>query len=137
MSENQCDDNWHGRIYWNELMTRDLEGAKKFYGDICGWTFGTMEGMEGMEETYILAYGKDPKMPLCGLGDMDKMGLDEALPPHWFAYIAVDDIDAAVETARSGNGKIIREPFDVEKIGRLSIIMDSTGAAIGLIQPVI
>ena len=29
----------HGNFYWNELMTRDAEAAKKFYGATLGWTF--------------------------------------------------------------------------------------------------
>ena len=32
----------HGSFYWNELMTRDAEKAKKFYGDTIGWTFEAM-----------------------------------------------------------------------------------------------
>jgi len=26
----------HGKFYWNELMTRDVERAKRFYGDTIG-----------------------------------------------------------------------------------------------------
>ena len=125
----------HGKIFWTELMTRDLEGAKKFYADICGWTFGNMEHMEGMEDTYNLAFGKDPATAICGIGDMDKMQLDKSLPPHWFSYIAVDDLDAAVETTKSNGGSIVREPFEVENIGRIAIIGDPTGAVIGFIEP--
>ena len=29
----------HGHFYWNELMTRDPEDAKGFYGAIFGWQF--------------------------------------------------------------------------------------------------
>ena len=29
----------HGTFYWNELMTRDVEGAKKFYADTIGWSY--------------------------------------------------------------------------------------------------
>ena len=119
MSEN------HGKIIWTELMTRDFEGAKKFYTDICGWTFATMPYMEGMDETYNCAFGDDPSIPVCGIGDMDKMQLDKNIPPHWFTYIAVDDVDAAAETARSNGGSIVREPFDVENIGRIAIMTDS------------
>ena len=32
----------HGSFHWNELMTRDIEKAKKFYGDVIGWTFNGM-----------------------------------------------------------------------------------------------
>ena len=126
---------YHGTIYWTELMTRDLEGAKKYYADICGWTYATIEGMEGMDDTYICAFGKNHSMPLCGLGNMDKMQLDKNLPPHWFSYIAVDDVDAVVEKTRSAGGSVVREPFDVENVGRIGIVADPTGAAIGYVKP--
>ena len=29
-------------FYWNELMTRDVERAKKFYADTFGWSFDAM-----------------------------------------------------------------------------------------------
>ena len=32
----------HGHFYWNELMTRDAEKAKKFYSTTLGWTFEPM-----------------------------------------------------------------------------------------------
>ena len=32
----------HGKFYWNELMTRDVERAKKFYADTLGWSFDGM-----------------------------------------------------------------------------------------------
>ena len=42
----------HGHFYWNELMTRDAEKAKKFYGDTVGWTFEAMPMPDG---TYWVA----------------------------------------------------------------------------------
>jgi predicted enzyme related to lactoylglutathione lyase len=32
----------HGNFFWNELMTRDVDRAKKFYKDTIGWSFGDM-----------------------------------------------------------------------------------------------
>ena len=32
----------HGSFYWNELMTRDVEQTKKFYGSSIGWAFDAM-----------------------------------------------------------------------------------------------
>ena len=29
----------HGHFHWNELLTRDVERAKRFYSDTIGWTF--------------------------------------------------------------------------------------------------
>ena len=42
----------HGNFYWNELMTRDAEKAKKFYADVIGWGF---DGMEMPDGTYWVA----------------------------------------------------------------------------------
>ncbi len=28
----------HGAFSWNELMTTDVAAAKKFYGELLGWT---------------------------------------------------------------------------------------------------
>ena len=42
----------HGNFYWNELMTRDAEKAKKFYGATIGWTFDAMPMPDG---TYWVA----------------------------------------------------------------------------------
>ena len=43
----------HGHFHWNELMTRDVEKAKKFYADTMGWTFDAMPMPDG--GTYSLA----------------------------------------------------------------------------------
>ena len=45
----------NGSFYWNELMTRDAEAAKKFYGATLGWTFEAMEQEGGGEPGYWLA----------------------------------------------------------------------------------
>jgi uncharacterized protein len=48
----------HGHFYWNELMTRDAEGAKAFYGKLVGWQFEDMAMPDG---TYwVCRYGDQP-----------------------------------------------------------------------------
>jgi predicted enzyme related to lactoylglutathione lyase len=37
----------HGDFSWTELMTRDVEGSRKFYADLLGWK---MEDMPMGEE---------------------------------------------------------------------------------------
>ena len=43
----------NGSFYWNELMTRDAEAAKKFYGATLGWTFEAMEQGDVPWDGYI------------------------------------------------------------------------------------
>ena len=119
----------HGKFHWNELMTHDIEAAKKFYGETIGWTFESMPHPAG---TYWVA--KLGGESVAGLFPMS--GPDfAAVPEHWFSYIAVDDVDARLEKAIALGAKAIREPFDVQNVGRIAIVMDARGAVSGWITP--
>lgn len=120
----------HGMVWWTELMTRDVAGARAYYEKVCGWTFETMPMEEG--DYHVANRGG---VPTAGVMDMTGMpGLDD-VPPHWFSYFAVDDVDAAVAETTALGGEIRRPPFDVPGIGRIAIVADSTGAAMGLMTP--
>lgn len=120
----------HGHFYWNELMTRDIEGAKAFYGSAAGWTFEAMPMSEG--GTYWVC--KDGETPIGGMFDANQPEF-EGIPPHWFAYIAVDDIDARLEKVTKAGGTIKRPVFDVPEVGRIAIVEDPTGAVLGWMTP--
>ena len=53
-------------------------------------------------------------------------------PSAWLAYVEVDDIAAATEKARSLSAKIMQDVTEVMGMGWLSILIDPTGAALGL-----
>ena len=121
----------HGSVCWTELMTRDFAEAKGFYGDVCGWVFEDVPMSEG---TYTL--GMMQGRPVIGMMDMTGVTGFHEVPAHWFSYFAVDDVDASVARTRQIGGQIIREPFDVPGTGRIAIIQDPTGAAMGLMTQV-
>ena len=56
----------HGTFYWNELMTRNVAGAKKFYADTMGWNFDAMPMPTG--GTYWVA--KMNAKPVGGMFDI-------------------------------------------------------------------
>ncbi len=120
----------HGTFVWNELLTRDVEAAKRFYAGVVGWTFKPMPMENG---TYWIAE-MDGK-PVGGIMAMPHE-LPATVPPHWFEYLEVDDVDARLKRATEHGGKIMRPSFDVPDVGRLGFAMDSTGAALGLMTPV-
>ena len=122
----------HGTVYWNELNTRDVEAAKAYYGAICGWSFDTMPMTDGQGD-YVV--GKLGDQMVGGMFDMTGMpGMDQ-VPPHWLTYFGVDDVDAATKATAENGGTVIREPFDVTGVGRIAIVQDASGAAIGLMTP--
>lgn len=121
----------HGTVHWSELMTRDVAGAKAFYTALCGWEFEVMPMEDG---EYHLAM--QDGVPVAGIMDMTGMpGMDE-VPPNWGTYLAVADVDAAVEMARGSGGAVLQEPFDVPDTGRIAMLSDPTGAAIGIMTPI-
>jgi predicted enzyme related to lactoylglutathione lyase len=119
----------HGNFYWNELMTHDVDKAKKFYGDTLGWTYESMSMPTG---TYWVI--KQGDKPAGGIFPMS--GPDFAkVPEHWVAYVAVDDVDARIKKAKAAGATAIREPFDVPGVGRIAILHDPGGAVMGWITP--
>jgi uncharacterized protein len=119
----------HGNFYWNELMTRDVEKAKKFYADTIGWTFDAMPMSNG---TYWVAKLGD--QPVAGIFPLNGPDFD-GVPESWMAYLAVDDIDARLKKATAAGAKIMRPPFEVPGVGRIAILQEPGGAGIGWMTP--
>lgn len=40
-------------ISWWEIQVPDLDTAKKFYGEVFGWTFQSFDGMDGYEMAFV------------------------------------------------------------------------------------
>ncbi len=116
----------HGTFYWNELTTAAVEPAKKFYKETLGWSFEGMPMPTG--GTYWIAKSGEK---MAG-GIFDTSGTDMAgMPEFWMAYIAVDDVDKRVAKAKKAGATVVREPFDVPGVGRIAILKQPGGGAIG------
>jgi len=120
----------HGSFYWNELMTRDVARAKKFYADTLGWSYDAMPMPGG--GTYWLAKINDE--PVAGIFDISSPEFGP-VPESWMAYIAVDDVDARVKKAIAAGAKLMKPAFDVPGVGRIAILMEPGGAGIGWMTP--
>ncbi len=118
----------HGSFGWNELMASDVEKAKSFYAKTLGWTIEEMKMPSG---SYWIAKMGDKMVA----GIMSLEMLPAGTPPHWFAYIEVDNVDQRCKSVAANGGKVVREPFDIPDVGRIAIISDATGAMIGWMTP--
>ena len=121
----------HGTVSWSELMTRDVAASRAWYEKVCGWQF-EMSEMGGGTYHLAMAHGR----PVAGMADLAEMEGMEALPPHWFTYLEVDDLDAALARVAAAGGSVIREAFEVPEVGRIAIVRDAGGAALGLMTSV-
>jgi uncharacterized protein len=135
--------NEHGSLNFNDLHTRDVEGAKSFYGAVFGWQTLELEG--GFQAWTLSGYGDflardDPAL-------RERMGEFEApkgfedvvasiipigddqpdVPPHWGVTFAVDDADAIADKAAELGGKVLLPPMDAPWV-RLTVVSDPQGA---------
>lgn len=117
-----------GFMTWNELMTRDLEGAKAFYASLFGWTYQSSDSA-GFE--YVTVELGDR-----ATGGMLAMG-DEApdwLPSHWMVYFRVADCDTACARLVDLGGAVSVPAFD-SPAGRIAVVNDPQGGTFSVIGP--
>jgi predicted enzyme related to lactoylglutathione lyase len=131
-----------GSLNFNDLRTRDLDGARSFYGAVFGWEAldigsglawalpgygdfleelrpGTRENMAqmGAPERF-----EDVVASLIPIGDDDP---DAAA--HWGVTFAVADADAIASRAADLGGRVVVAPFDAPWV-RTTVIADPQGA---------
>ncbi len=109
-----------------ELATTDLDKAKSFYQSLFDWKLNEMDMGGGMSYTMIdVGEGTG--------GGMMKHPMPDA-PSAWLAYVNVENIAAATAKAKSLGATVLREVTEVPNAGSFSIIVDPTGAMLGLWQ---
>jgi hypothetical protein len=121
----------HGNFHWNELRTRDVERAKKFYRDTIGWTFEAMAMPDNRTYWVATLGGK----PVAGLFPLASPQFD-GVPESWMSFLAVDDVDARVAKALKAGAKLMLPVFDVPGVGRIAMLLEPSGAGIGWMTPV-
>lgn len=116
----------HGQFNWCELMTTDVDEAKKFYIELFGWKTEDMS-MPGMNYTVLKVSGEE-------VGGMMRLPEDaKGMPPTWCTYVTVDDVDKTAKTAEKLGGKLRLPPTDIPTVGRFCVIEDPQGAVINAI----
>ena len=108
-----------------ELETTDLTKAKNFYSKLFDWK---LEDMPMPDGTYtMIGVGEGTG------GGMMKHPMPGA-PSMWMAYVLVDDVKAATKKAKDLGATVMKEAIPVKDMGWFSIIVDPTGAHLGLWQ---
>ena len=120
----------HGKVWWNELGTRDVAGSKTFYGEVIGWKFEEMDMGDGNKYNICL----NANGPASGIFKMDGPQF-EGVPQHWMVYFAVDDVAATCDAIKANSGSVRQEPFDVPGVGKIAIASDPSGGVFGIMTP--
>ncbi|HEY6638564.1 MAG TPA: VOC family protein [Solirubrobacterales bacterium] len=120
-----------GSWTWNNLLTRDLEVAKSFYGQVFGWTaIHNEEAPPG-----ILMWQVEGQRWPEGMGGLMEISddLPGDTPAHWQVYFIVENADRAIEQATSGGAKLGFGPIDVP-VARLATLVDPQGAVVSIME---
>lgn len=116
----------HGAFSWNELMTTDVAGAKRFYSEMFGWE---MQDEKTPDMIYTMLKTGDKEV-----GGMMAIPTEaKGAPPSWGAYVTVNDVDQQIIQVEKLGGQIILQPKDIPNVGRFAVISDPQGAVLTLI----
>jgi predicted enzyme related to lactoylglutathione lyase len=109
---------------WYELMTKDIDAALAFYGNVLGW-----EGQDfpGAEERYTIVNAKGK-----GVGGI--MGMKCDMSPCWIGYVGTPDIEKTLAGITRGGGTVHRGPWEIPNVGHIAVFGDPQGAVMALIQ---
>jgi len=134
--------NEHASLNFNNLHTRDVDGARSFYGAVFGWDLlgvgaGSMWALPGYGDLLeARTPGTRENMKKLGaperfedvVASLNPIADDDAdTPAHWGVTFAVDDADAIAARAAELGGNVIVAPFDAPWV-RMTIIADPQGA---------
>ena len=115
-----------GKVVWNDLVTQDLEVARRFYGELFGWTFEQTTAPTG--QPYLLA--RSGRIFVAGMVAVNSPSKNVVLS-RWLPYVSVSDVDASIARATAGGATVLIGARDLS-LGRVAVIEDKEGAVLGL-----
>lgn len=121
-----------GAIWWNELMTRDVNRALSYYERVAGWRWDTMPSGESFGDYHLAV--KNGR-PIAGCVDMSGVDFLHSYNDFWLTFVQVEDCDLSAELCGESGGSVLRAPFSLPNVGRVAIVADTNGALHGLITP--
>ena len=120
-----------GTPNWVDLATPDAAAAKAFYSTLFGWDYDDMAMSSGGVYSIATLDGD----AVAAIVEQSSEARDAGARPTWNTYLAVDDVDAATAKVAGAGGQVAMAPFDAgDGAGRMSFVLDPTGAVVALWQ---
>ena len=116
-----------GTPSWVDLSASDVDAAKRFYGELFGWT---AEDAGPPEETGGYGFFMQGGKRIAGVGPI----MGEGAPAMWSTYFATEDVEAAAQRAKDAGGALMMEPMDVMDAGRMTFVMHPGAGGLGIWQ---
>ncbi|WP_375289720.1 VOC family protein [Qipengyuania sp.] len=123
-----------GAFIWYELMTDDIDAARRFYGDVVGWSIAA-EGQPIPTGTTYRMITRSDGGNAGGLLELTDAMKARGAKPGWVGYIHHPNVDAALATITAAGGTIHMPPMDMPDVGRMAMVADGQGAAFYVMTP--
>ncbi len=115
-----------GEILWADLFVAKPADAAAFYRGLLGWGVEERDSRAGAEHLVASAGG----FARAGITVLPT----DAKQPGWLPYVQVENVGATLKRVTNAGGKILVPPSPEVLGGRLAVIADSQGGAIGIIH---
>jgi predicted enzyme related to lactoylglutathione lyase len=113
-----------------DLQTTDQAAAKAFYGGVFGWAYDD----QPMDAGAVYSIAKIGDGQVAAIAPQSPELKAAGAPAMWNTYLAVDSADDATAKVAAAGGTVAMEPFDVMDAGRMSFVLDPSGAPVALWQ---
>jgi uncharacterized protein len=114
-------------VVWFEVIGKDGNALRSFYGELFGWDFDVVEQMDyGM----VSAEANGGGIP-GGVGAPPE-GMETS---YQTVYAGVDDVDGTLSKAESLGAKTAMPATDLPMGGRIALFVDPQGHTFGLFRP--
>ncbi|MGA8726741.1 MAG: VOC family protein [Acidimicrobiales bacterium] len=117
-----------GSPCWADLWTSDVEGSRRFYGELFGWESDDPDPQFG---GYFI-FNLNGVQIAGGMGDM---GEDMRANDTWKVYFNTDNIEKTIEAAEANGAQIVSGAMAVADLGVQAVLVDPSGAAHGMWEP--
>lgn len=114
---------------WVDTAQSDPEAAVRFYGGLFGWEFENRMPAGSPGGQYFVASLRGHDVAAVGSRPADPSA------PAWNTYVRVDSADDTAAKVVGAGGRLVTEPFDVPRQGRMAAFTDPAGAALCVWEP--
>lgn len=107
------------------LLTDDAAGASTFYADLLGWDLERADdgGYAVLHRGRLVA----------SISPLQRAAQDIE-ESFWLVGLAVEDLDASLDAARTAGGRVFENAERVSDYGRFAVVADREGAPVMLIE---
>ena len=110
----------HAKAVWFEQQSTQPQKACDFYSALFGWQVQTMD------------MGNGPYHVMDNQGESESGITTAAKTAGWTPYFSVADVDAHQKSAQKLGATIIAPAFDLDQVGRISVLQEPSGAVFAL-----